>query len=163
MIDISELSEQERWEYCYSMLRAGKGPRSGRPKKNSDIPTWRDFGFTRKQVWRMRRFAEIPGAEFQALLDQNLASGKRTSYRGILVRFGKITVPSENDYDGTPIGDLARSMLAGCERVLNLPDGPNQVQRRLLKRALQARLQKIFRITDTNPEETTMPTNMARA
>ena len=143
MIDLSELSEKERFEYLLAMIREGKGPRAGRPKQNSDIPKWADYGFTRKQVWRMRRLAEIDGAALETFLDLNI--GKRPSYRSIFVHFGKINVPTENDFDGTPLSDLARSMLAGCERVLNSPDGPNKRQRRLLKRALEARLQQIFR------------------
>jgi hypothetical protein len=46
-----ELSEQERFEYLLAMISEGKGPCAGRPRKNCDIPKWRDVGLTRKQVW----------------------------------------------------------------------------------------------------------------
>lgn len=141
MIDLSELGERERWEYLWAKLGAGQRPRAGRPKKDSEVPKWRDFGLTRKEVWCMRRLAEIPEKDLDAFFAE---PRKRSSYRAISVRFGKIIVPSENDFDGTPLGDLACSLLAPCERLVNAPDGPTKRGRRLLKRALQARLRQIF-------------------
>jgi hypothetical protein len=148
MMDLRELSERERWEYLFAMLREGKGPRAGRPKKNSDIPKWRDLGLTRKEVWRMRRLGEIPDADFEAFLAWRTASGKSPSYRSILIHFGKINVPTENDFDGTPVGDLAKAVLKPVERIVFKGD-LDRGQRRVLKRALQTQLQQIFR--DPNP------------
>jgi hypothetical protein len=76
MIDLSELSEGERWEYLVAMIRVGKGPRARGPKKHSDILNWRDFGLTRKQGWRMRRLAKITDADLQTFLAWSLAQGK---------------------------------------------------------------------------------------
>jgi hypothetical protein len=152
MIDLSELSENERFEYLLAMIREGKGPRAGRPNKHSEVPRWRDFGLTRKQVWRMRRLAEIPNEDFQAFLDLNLTNGKRSSYRAIFVHFGKLNVPTENDFDGTPLGDLARSLLAPCERLLD-SDSLDERERRILKRALSARFQQICRARKPPPRK----------
>jgi hypothetical protein len=140
MIDLSELSERERWQYLFAMIGEGKGPRAGRPKKKSDVPKWRDFGLTRKQVWRMRRLAEIPEADFNAFIERQ---GHARSYRAIFVHFGKINVPTENDFDATPLGDLVRELLAPCARLLE-SDALSERNRRLLKRALLARFQQIF-------------------
>jgi hypothetical protein len=142
MIDLSELSERERWEYLVAMTRAGKGPRAGRPKKHSDIPQWRELGLTRNQVWRMRRLAKIPDADFRTFLAWSLAKGEHATYRAILVHFGKINVPTESDFDGTPLGELACSLLAPCERLL---DTLSERERRILKRVLQAHFQQILR------------------
>jgi hypothetical protein len=142
MTDLTELSERERWEYLLAVLSSGKGPRAGRPKKGSDIARWSDFGLTRKEVWRMRRLSEIHEDDFETFMQWMGANGKRCSFRSILVHFGKINVPTENDFEGTPLGDLARSLLAPCER---LHAALNERERRLLKRALRARLQQIFR------------------
>jgi hypothetical protein len=142
MTDLSELSERERWEYLLALVREGRAPRAGRPKKNSEIAKWRDFGLTRKEVWRMCRLAEISETDFQTFLDWNRANGKRSSYRAIFVHFGKINVPSENDFDGTPLGDLAQSLLAPCECLLATL---NKRERRILKRAVEARFRQVFR------------------
>jgi hypothetical protein len=144
LTDLSDLSERERWEYLRARIREGKGPRAGRPKKNSDILKWRDVGWTRKDVWRMRRLAEIPEADFRAFLDRNLAKGKRSSYRAIFVHFGKINVPTENDFDGTPLGKVAQALLASCQRLLE-SGVLNDRDRRILKRAVEAQLRQIFR------------------
>jgi hypothetical protein len=140
MIDLSELSERERWEYLFAMFGEGKGPRAGRPRKNSDIPKWRDFGLTRKRVWLMRHLAEIPEAEFEAYM----AEPHPPSHRAILVHFGKINVPDENVFDGTPLGELAQKLLAPCERLLD-SGALSERERRIIKRAVLARLQQIFR------------------
>ena len=83
MIDLSELSEGERWEYLIAMIRAGKGPRARSPRKHSDIPNCRDLGLTRTQGWRMRRLAEITDADLQTFLAWSLAQGKHATYRAI--------------------------------------------------------------------------------
>lgn len=119
MIDLSELSEGERWEYLVAMIRAGKGPRARSPKKHSDIPNCRDLGLTRTEGWRMRRLAEITDADLQTFLAWSLAQGKHATYRAILVHFGKMNVPTENDFEGTPLGELVCSLLAPCERLLD--------------------------------------------
>jgi hypothetical protein len=141
MPDLSQLSDRERFEFLLAMLKAGKGPRAGRPRKDSEIPRWADIGFTRKEVWRMRRLAEIPKEDFDAFLD---SPRKRSSFRSTFVRFNKINVPSENDFDGTPLGELASSLMAPCERLLD-SGALNARERRLVKRAVLARLKQIFR------------------
>jgi hypothetical protein len=148
-IDFRDLSESERFEYMAAMIRKGLGPRAGRPRTDSDIPKWRDIGLTRQQVWRMRRLAEIPESDLDVFLQRHSANPKnrRTSYRSILIHFGKINVLTENDFDQTPLGELVRSLLAPCERLLDSEELCD-MERRLLKKALQARLQQLFRCGD---------------
>src|SRR5215831_1274960 len=49
-MDISELSERERWELLEQLLKDGKGPRPRRPKKDGSTLRWKDLGLTRMQV-----------------------------------------------------------------------------------------------------------------
>lgn len=146
MIDLSELSDSEKWELLSALIREGKGPRVGRPKKNSDIPKWSDFGLTRKEVWRNRRLAEISVKDLEAFADLRAAKGRPLSYRSIFVRFGKINVPNENDFnEGTPLGDVVTTLLAPTARLL---PALNKRERRLVKRALLARITMLFKYDD---------------
>jgi hypothetical protein len=140
--EIADLSESERWEYLIAQIKAGKGPRAGRPRKNSDIPKWSDFGFTRQQVWKMRRMAEIPEDVVSQFCAAREAKDQIVTTRGLLVAGGKVNVIDENVFDGTGIGQLAVRVLEPVEKIFSQM---NKVQSRWFLLALRFRLKQIKR------------------
>jgi hypothetical protein len=136
------LSESEQWDRIGALLAKGELPRRGRPKKGEDRLKWSDFGWTRQEAWRILKMGGIPEAEKKAFMEQRKAEGKPLSQRAILVHFGEINVISDDIYDGTTTGDLAKMMLEAANIECILPELTER-QRRFLFRALHARLRQI--------------------
>jgi hypothetical protein len=61
-------------------MRAGRPPKNGNPAR----PLLRDVGITKRQSADWQKLAEIPEADFLAILDECRTAGQRTTTGGII-------------------------------------------------------------------------------
>jgi hypothetical protein len=120
----------------------------GRPEKGCTDITYRELGFTRQQVYEMRKLAEIPQHELDHFLEDCKRQQKPITRRFILVHFGKRNnVVTDDIFVDTPFGDLAETILHSFERVCSEMTQP---QRRYLARALKYRIREICLLAEMN-------------
>jgi len=143
-MDLETLSEDERWGLITDLIKQGKGPRRGRPRKDGSTITWKDVGFTRMQVYYWRLLAKIPYFEQVSMevIAERSRQGRGASRRAYLVRAGLVkNVSDENVFEGTELGELARELLKPARRILaDLPER----QARWLLRALRVELRRLL-------------------
>jgi hypothetical protein len=73
-------------EHCI-LCPAYEPPEIGARKRGRPVTIgkfYKKVGITRKQAWRGRRFAEIPEAQFNALMDAHRKGGRRLGALGVL-------------------------------------------------------------------------------
>jgi hypothetical protein len=141
--DFAAMSESERWEYVGSLIKEGKGPSKGRPRKDGSTVTWKDVGITRTQAFKWRQLARVPQEVMDAHIAQRKAKGKRVSTRGFLIAGGVIeNVSDENIFEGSGIDEIAQNLLKVAAGWFERSDSPAKVKKWVI-RAMVVELRKM--------------------